>query len=186
MRGRPPKSPVIPSRKIWVDADTCPPNIMDVLFHMAEARRLILTLVATESQTLPNSAYIRSLVVPPGDGVVSGKIAAMIDQGDLVLTNDAPLAQAAAQKKAAALNASGKSYHDDDGEAPPSVEQFMAAQAAAGHRSLAERLRRKDQQQFAARLDHHLTRAARMVVPVAAPVKATARAPSVTASRATQ
>ena len=104
MRGRPPKSSRVPSRKIWVDADKCPAPIMDVLLRTADTRRLIVTLVASRSLQSHQSAYIRTLVLPePND--VTGKIAAMLDSGDVVITSDGPLTRAAADKSATSIAA---------------------------------------------------------------------------------
>ena len=103
MRGRPPKSSRVPSRKIWVDADTCPAPIMDVLLRTADSHRMILTLVASRSLQSHQSAYIRTLVLP-GPDAVTGKIAAMLDSGDVVVTSDGPLARAAASKSATSLD----------------------------------------------------------------------------------
>lgn len=159
MKGRPPKTHVTPSRKIWVDADVCPAPILEVLFRVAEGRRLVLTLVASKSQQWPNCAYIRSLVVPPSPDAVTQRIDAMINEGDLIITADAPLAQSAARKKAAVIDPCKEPFSDDLAGLQLSAQKFMQGlHGAANMRRAPEALRRRDQLVFAGQLDHVLAR----------------------------
>ncbi|HVT36269.1 MAG TPA: DUF188 domain-containing protein [Nevskiaceae bacterium] len=109
MRGRPPKSPVVPSRKIWVDSECCSRGIIDQLLRMAHERRIILTLVSSRAQahSHEHSPYVRTLVVSSEFGDAPARIAAMIDGGDIVVTSNAGLASTAGQKSATALNPGG-------------------------------------------------------------------------------
>ena len=158
MRGRPPKSPVVPSNKIWVDADQCPAPILQLLFRLADTRRMILTVVACKTQRWPDSAYVRGLVL--GEGFdATARIAAMMDEGDYVVTDNAELATAAQRRRATALNTRGQPHAGTD--APHSVANYLATVAASRNRSLDEVLQRKDQQAFAASFDHMLGRATR-------------------------
>lgn len=172
MKGRPTKPPANVARKIWVDADVTPRPIMDILFRTAESRRLVLTLVASRSQPLPQSAYIRSLVVSNGFDTTGTKIAAMVVEGDLVVTGDAPLAQAASRKKAAVLNLQGDIYVRDVNAKPLSDEIIVTGLRAPTRRTAPETLPKRDQVAFASQLDQMLTP---VVKPLPKPVTAPAR-----------
>jgi uncharacterized protein YaiI (UPF0178 family) len=159
LKGRPPKTHVIPSKKIWVDADACPASILEVLFRVAEGRRLVLTLVASKPQQWPHCAYIRSLVVPPGDDAVTGRIDAMINEGDLVITGNALLTQSAAKKKVATLDPCSEAFSGDLAAMQLAAQKFMQGlHGAANMRRAPEALRQRDQLVFASQLDHVLSR----------------------------
>ena len=158
MRGRPPKSPVVPSNKIWVDADRCPAPILQLLFRFADTRRMILTVVARKTQSWPDSPYVRGLVLGEGFDATE-RITAMMDEGDYVVTDDAGLATAAQRRRVTALSTRGLPHTGTD--APHSVATYLASVAASRNRSMDEVLQRKDQQVFAAAFDHLLGRAAR-------------------------
>ena len=171
MKGRPPKSHVTPSRKIWVDADACPPSILEVLFRVAEGRRLVLTLVASKPQQWPHCAYIRSLVVPPGVDAVTNRLDAMINEGDLVITGDATLAQSAAKKKVATLDPCGE-HTGNQADMQQTAQKFMQGlHDAANMRRAPEALRQRNQLVFASQLDDKLSRFAIPYLSAAAPAR---------------
>lgn len=100
MRGRPPKLIVSTARRMWADAENCTKPVLDLLFRTADARRMVLTLIASEPITWPNSAYVRSLVIAPGQDAVNTRIAGLVGPGDLVVTNDAALTALVTSKSA--------------------------------------------------------------------------------------
>lgn len=142
-----------------MDADACPASILDVLFRVAEGRRLVVTLVASKPQQWPHCAYIRSLVVPPGVDAVKNRLDAMINEGDLIITDDESLAQSAARKKATTLDPNGEAISEDIAALQQSAHKFMQGlHDAASARRAPEALRQKNQLIFAGQLDHILSR----------------------------
>src|SRR5690349_23368697 len=77
---------------IWVDADACPVAIKEILFRAAERSQLLMTLVANKPLRTPPSRFIQTVQVPRGLDVADNEIARRIEQGDLVITADIPLA----------------------------------------------------------------------------------------------
>ncbi len=172
LKGRPPKSHVTPSRKIWVDADTCPPSILEVLFRVADGRRLVLTLVASQPQQWPHCAYIRSLVVPPGADAVTNRIDAMINEGDLVITGDMTLTQSAARKKVETLDPCGEPAGTNQADMQQAAQKFMQGlHDAANMRRAPEALRQRNQLVFASQLDDKLSLFAIPYLSAAAPAR---------------
>lgn len=161
MRGRPSKTFVSPSRRIWVDADHCAPGTLQALYRMAEFRRLAITVVTSKPQVLPESAYIRSMLLAEGSGSAIARIGDMQAVGDYVITDDAGLTEASRRKGVTVLDSHGTSPADDSKDAPPTLARFTAEQEALPYHGLMRVLPRKDQQLFALRFDHLLTRAAR-------------------------
>ena len=53
--------------QIWVDADGCPTEIKELLYRVAERRKILVTFVANQPLRTPASPFIRSVRV--GEGV---------------------------------------------------------------------------------------------------------------------
>ncbi len=96
--------------QIWVDADACPRAAKEVLFRLADRRRVMVTLVANQHLATPRSKYVQSVVVPKGFDVADNEIVARVDTDDLVVTADVPLADEIISKGGAALNPRGTLY----------------------------------------------------------------------------
>src|SRR5690349_5915840 len=96
--------------QIWVDADACPAAIKEILFRAADRVRVRVTLVANQPLRIPASPYIRFTQVPAGLDVADRRIVELLEAGDLVVTADIPLAAAAIEKGAHALNPRGELY----------------------------------------------------------------------------
>ena len=94
--------------QIYVDADSCPAVIKDILFRAAQRAGVALTLVANQPLRVPPSPLIRTLQVPAGFDVADRRIVELLQPGDLVITADIPLASAAIDKGALALNPRGE------------------------------------------------------------------------------
>lgn len=111
--------------KIWVDADACPGVIKDILFRAAERARVHMMLVANQGMRIPPSPFIRFTQVPAGFDVADKHIAEQIEPNDLVITADIPLAAAAIDKGAHALNPRGELYTTDNIRERLSMRNFM-------------------------------------------------------------
>lgn len=148
--------------QIWVDADACPGAIKDILFRAAERERVQVTLVANKALRIPPSAYLRLTQVPPGFDVADKHIVELLTPGDLVITADIPLAAAAIDKNAHALNPRGELYTKDNIRERLSMRNFMdelrgSGVATGGPNALSQR----DRQAFANSLDSFLAKRAR-------------------------
>lgn len=96
--------------KIWVDADACPKAIKEVLYRAANRTCVQVVFVANQPLHLPGSPFIRQVTVGAGFDVADQKITELLESGDLVITADIPLAAAAIQKNATALDPRGELY----------------------------------------------------------------------------
>ena len=96
--------------QIWVDADACPRMIRDVLFRAAQRTETMTTLVANQYLKPPPSRWLRAIQVPGGFDVADNEILERLAEGDLVITADVPLADAAIERGALALNPRGTLY----------------------------------------------------------------------------
>lgn len=139
---------------IWVDADACPGVIKEILFRAAERASLQLTLVANRALQVPRSRWIRMVQVPAGFDVADHHIVAMVEAGDLVITADIPLAAAAVDKGAQALNPRGELYTRDNVQGLLDLRNFMDTLRSSGVETGGPRaLNNSDRRAFANQLD---------------------------------
>ena len=154
--------------QIWVDADACPVVIKDILFRAAERARIPLTLVANQWIRTPPSRWIRAIQVPAGLDVADDAIVQRLAAGDLVVTQDIPLASLALAKGAVALNPRGDLYTRDNIAERLSIRNFMDELRGAGVQTGGPpALHARDRQAFAAQLDRWLARRPRPASPPA-------------------
>ena len=85
---------------IWVDADACPTSVKEVLFRAAQRTGMPLTLVANQYLKTPPLALIKAIQVPQGFDKADDYIVELTQPGDLVITQDIPLAAEAIEKGA--------------------------------------------------------------------------------------
>lgn len=142
---------------IWVDADACPNAIKDILFRAAERAQVMVTLVANQWLRTPPSRYVRALQVPGGIDVADSEIVRRAEAGDLVVTQDIPLAAAVIAKGALALNPRGDLYTPDTIAQRLSMRNFMDELRGIGvDTGGPAALHPRDRQAFANALDRWL------------------------------
>lgn len=145
--------------QIWVDADACPGVIRDILFRAAERARVPVTLVANQWLRTPPSRFIRALQVESGLDVADSAIVERVAPGDLVVTQDIPLAALVLEKRAVALNPRGELYTADNMAERLSMRNFMDELRGAGIQTGGPApLHARDRQAFANQLDRWLAR----------------------------
>jgi uncharacterized protein YaiI (UPF0178 family) len=148
--------------KIWVDADACPVVIKDILFRAAERTKVQMTLVANQAIRIPPSRYIKMLQVRAGFDVADDEIVKRVEDCDLVITGDIPLAAEVIEKGAFALSPRGELYSADNIKARLNMRDFMDTLRASGINSGGPpTLSQTDRKSFADELDKILSRYAK-------------------------
>jgi len=143
--------------QILVDADACPVAIKEILFRAAEREQVMVTLVANQYLRTPPSRYVRAVQVPGGFDVADGEIVRRVAAGDLVVTQDIPLAALVIEKGALALDPRGELHTSDTIAQRLGMRNFMdelrgAGVDTGGHAAFHAR----DKQAFANQLDRWL------------------------------
>lgn len=118
--------------QIWVDADACPVVVKEILFRVADRRKILVTLVANRMLKTPPSLWIKAIQVPQGFDVADNRIAELSQPGDLVITADIPLAAQALARSARVIDPRGDTYTKDNIEERLSVRSFMEEVRASG------------------------------------------------------
>ncbi|WP_242107159.1 YaiI/YqxD family protein [Luteimonas aquatica] len=143
--------------QIWVDADACPAVIRDILFRAAERTQVAVTLVANQwlrTSALPN---VRALQVQGGFDAADDAIVERVRPGDLVVTQDIPLAARALERGAQAVNPRGERYSADSIAERLSMRNFMEELRGAGVQTGGPAVfHARDRQAFANQLDRWL------------------------------
>jgi uncharacterized protein len=94
--------------EIWIDGDACPGDAKQILFRAAERLKIATTLVANQPMSVPRSAYVKTVKVPPGLDVADQYIVETMASGDLVITSDIPLAELVVKRGGTVLDSRGQ------------------------------------------------------------------------------
>lgn len=145
--------------QILVDADACPRPIKEILYRVAKRTHILTTLFANQTLWIPPSPYIRFVQVARGFDEADNTIVKMVEEGDLVITADIPLASAVIEKHGFALNPRGEFYSKENIQQKLSLRNFMQTLretgAVAGGPST---LNPHDHQHFANALDRFIAK----------------------------
>lgn len=145
---------------IYVDADACPQVIKEVIFRVSERKNLPLTLVANQFMRIPDKENFHFIQVGAGPDVADDKIAELTQPGDLVITQDIPLADIiVSEKKAFAMSPRGKLFTESNVKERLSVRDFMTDLRDMGIDTGGPKpFSDQDRQHFTNSLDRFLTR----------------------------
>lgn len=111
--------------KIWVDADACPNVIKNIIYKVARRRKVKVILVANQFMHIPKSELFSFIQVGNGFNEADEKIVDLLDENDLAITADIPMASNVIDKGAFALNPRGEMYTKDNIQARLSMRDFM-------------------------------------------------------------
>jgi uncharacterized protein YaiI (UPF0178 family) len=143
--------------RIWVDADACPVAIKEILFRAAQRAQISVTLVANHALRVPPSPFIRSIQVTAGFDVADNEIVGQVAAGDLVVTQDIPLAAAVIDKGALAIHPRGELYTPETIKQRLTMRNFMEELRSSGvDTGGPSALHPRDKQAFANQLDRWL------------------------------
>jgi len=143
--------------KIWIDADACPVAVREIVLRASQRTTTPLVFVANSPLPVPKRALIKTVQVSQGFDVADNYISEHAQLGDLVITQDIPLAAEIVEQGITALNPRGELYTREN------IRQRLAM------RNLSEELRNigqlsggpnkfgdKEKQNFANTLDRWL------------------------------
>ena len=117
--------------RIFIDADACP--VKDEIYKVAGRYGLVTTVVSNSFIAIPPSKLIERMIVDAGPDVADDWIAERVAPGDIVITNDIPLADRVIKAQGAAIAPNGRPF------TPDSIGSALASRAIGEHiRSMGE------------------------------------------------
>ena len=147
-----------PSQTIWLDADACPVRVKEVLYRVAERRKVRLVLVANAPMRVPVSEHVSFELAPQGEDAADNLIAERCGRDDLVITSDVPLAARIVALGATGMSPRGEFFTEENTGERLAVRDVVNELRSAGafeggpssHRS-------SDTERFTNALDRYLT-----------------------------
>lgn len=119
--------------KIWIDADAAPREVKELVFRSAKRLSLPVILVANRRLQPPSgNEFVTAVWVDGGPDVADQHIAAEAVPGDLVVTQDIPLAAQLVPKGVAVLDPRGEEHTPETIGERLSVRDFMEQYRTAG------------------------------------------------------
>ena len=94
--------------EIFVDADACP--VKDEALKVADRHGLVIHYVSNSWMRLPEGERVKRVVVAEGPDAADNWIAEAIKSGDVVVTQDIPLAARCLKKGPHAIGNTGKPF----------------------------------------------------------------------------
>ena len=148
---------------MWIDADAAPREVKEIVFRASKRLGIETMLVANRRlQTPPGNPLVTAVWVDGGPDVADRHIAEHAQAGDLVVTQDVPLAALLVPNRIAVLDPRGEEHTAETIGERLSIRDFMDALRTAG--AVTDGPRPYDgraKQAFAAALDRTLSRLTR-------------------------
>ena len=105
---------------LYVDGDAFPNLLKPILFRAIERLCINTFVIANKRIDIGKSKHITYMVVDAGADEADNKIVEILEEGDLVITADIPLADRVITKKAHAIDHRGALYTQEN------VKQYLA------------------------------------------------------------
>ena len=106
--------------KIYVDGDAFPNLLKPILLKQIERLKIETIVMANKKVSIGKSKYVSYVVVDAGADEADDKIVEALEEGDLVITADIPLADRVISKNAHAIDHRGELYSVDN------IKQYLA------------------------------------------------------------
>jgi len=145
--------------RIWVDADACPIPIKELLLRAAKRAKIETTFVANQQLNVGNTPFVSFTQVQSGFDVADHYIVSKVSAGDLVVTQDIPLADEVITLGALAIGPRGDFYTKENIKSRLNMRDFMETMRSSGIQSGGPApFRKGDVQTFANKLDSWLSK----------------------------
>lgn len=142
---------------IWVDADSCPKQVRDIVGRAAEKRRVRTIFVANRAFHIPRS--VEMVEVPGSPEAADEYIIHRVEAGDMAITRDIPLAASLVERGVIVLNDRGSVYSRENVRERLSIRNFMKGLRDSGVYEMPSRsYSNSEVHAFAAAFDRELTR----------------------------
>jgi uncharacterized protein YaiI (UPF0178 family) len=147
------------SARIWVDADACPKALREIILKAAKRVAIKAIFVANHNLGIPITSYSAFVQVSSGFDVADDYIAEQISAGELLISNDIPLADQAITAGALVINMRGEELTKANIKSRLNLRDFMDTMRSSGVQTGGPPpLSQRDRANFANALDRFLAR----------------------------
>ncbi len=144
---------------LWVDADACPGTIKELIIRAARRLKISAVFVANKFISIPESSYVSSRRIGTDPEAVDMYITQNAQAGDVVVTQDIPLASALIPIGVIVISTRGQLFTQENIGERLSIRNFMQdLREAGGITPGPKEFARKDTQRFSDTLDRELTK----------------------------
>ncbi|HAK47273.1 MAG TPA: hypothetical protein DCO79_15315 [Spirochaeta sp.] len=144
---------------IWVDADSCPQAVREIIARAAVKRRIKTVFAANTIIPIPDEDILEMAVVGKGEGVADQYIIDRAVEGDLAVTRDIPLAAELVENRIVVINDRGNHFTPENIRERLSIRDLMKDFREIGIMPERESsFGRRETQLFAAAFDRELTK----------------------------
>lgn len=148
---------IVHPKKIWVDADSCPVRIRNIIIKGAERIGCYVYFVANRNIPLQASEHVKMIVTTHSDA--DSYIIKKIKVEELAVTRDIPLAQQLLDKGAIVINDRGLQFDSDNIKEKLSLRNFSYQLRENGYKiNESSNYSTKEVNLFAAQFDKILIR----------------------------
>jgi hypothetical protein len=147
--------------QILVDADALPRMIKEIILRASERLDIKTVFIANQPVTLPSSLLLSSIVAAAGPDEADDRIAEMAQSGDLVITQDTPLADRVIDKGATVIGPRGELLTKDNIKQRLALRDMMDQLRSGGNDEIGggpAAFKEKDRRTFAREFDLFLTK----------------------------
>ena len=106
--------------KMYIDGDAFPNLLKPIILKQIERLKIETIVMANKKISIGKSKYVSYIVVDAGADEADDKIVEVLQEGDLVITADIPLADRVISKNAHAIDHRGELYSVDN------IKQYLA------------------------------------------------------------
>lgn len=117
---------------LWIDADALPNVLKDIILRASDRFQLSVTFVANQALNIPRSVRIQTLQVVSGADEADKMIVEKMQVGDIVMTQDIPLAAQVIEKGGVAIHPRGEIFTESNIKARLHLRDFMDTLRGAG------------------------------------------------------
>ena len=106
--------------RLFIDGDAFPNLLKVIILRAIEKQKIDTIVVANKKINVGTSNYIKYIIVDQGADEADDKIVEMLEENDLVITANIPLADRTIEKNAHAIDHRGAMYTKDN------IKQYLA------------------------------------------------------------
>ena len=145
--------------RLFIDGDALPNKLKPILFRAVERLELETFVIANKRISIGPSELITYTIVADGADEADNRIVEMVDENDLVITSDVPLADRVISKNAFALDHRGRFFDSESIKQALAMRDFMESFRESGGITKGQAsYNEKDVREFASQLNSFFRR----------------------------